>query len=165
MTNKISGASLDITEITRVNNNVYEFEIGSKLDYRKLYLPSSTKTTQSSIVTNSTISTITVDSTFNFPHKQGKLFINGKIVQYESRTSTQFVNCTLTTPGSLTISSGINVYLYGRTCLTSGEVNYFLKGYINGDRQSSPLLFRLHALPSAPIIADGVHYIILMFLN
>lgn len=155
LTNKISGAALDITEITRVKDNVYEFEVGSKIEYKKLYLPSSTTTTQSSIVTSSTNSTITVSSTFNFPHKEGKLFIDGKVIQYQSKTTTQFVNCTLTTPGSLTISSGTNVYLYGRTCLTSGEVSYFLKGYINGDRNSSPLMFRLHALPSAPVIVDG----------
>ena len=155
LTNKIPGASLDITEITRVKDNVYEFEIGSKLEYKRLYLPSSTTTTQSANVTSSTNSTITVTSTFNFPHKEGKLFIDGKIVQYESRTNTQFINCTLTSPGSLTISSGTNVYLYGRTCLTSGEVTYFVKGYINGDRTLTPLLFRLHALPSTPIIVDG----------
>jgi hypothetical protein len=155
ITNKIPGTSLDISEITRVKDNVYEFEIDTKLNYKKLYLPSSTTTTQSTIVTSSSSSTITVNSTFNFPQKKGRLFVNNKIIRYESRTSTQFINCTLTTPGSLTVSANTNIFLYGRECLTAGEVSYFIKGYVNGDRNTTPIIFRLHALPSQPIIADG----------
>ena len=155
LTNKISGTSLDISEITRVRDNVYEFEIDGKLNYNKLYLPSSTIVTQSTVVTNSSNSTITVDSTFNFPQKKGRLFVDNKIIQYESRTSTQFINCTLTTAGSLTINANTNVFLYGRECLTAGEVSYFIKGYVNGDRNTTPVIFRLHALPSQPTIVDG----------
>lgn len=155
LTNKIPGTTLEITEISRVSDNVYEFQVGTTPSYKKLYLPSSTQTSQSAVVTSSTNSTITVTSTFNFPHKKGKLFINDKIIQYESKTDTQFINCTLTTTGSISIPSGTNVYLYGRQCLTAGEVTYFIKGYIDGDRTSTPILFRLHALPSTPIIVSG----------
>jgi hypothetical protein len=155
LTNKIPGTSLDITEISRIKDNVYEFEIDKKINYRKLYLPSSTKTTQSTVVTGSSNSTITVNSTFNFPHKKGRLFVGNKVIQYETKTDTQFVNCILVSQGSLNISSNENVYLYGRECLTSGEVSYFIKGYINGDRTLPPILFRLHAVPSKPVISDN----------
>ena len=155
LTNKIPGTSIDISEITRVRDNVYEFEIDNKLTYRKLYLPSSTTTTQSVVVTSSSNSTITVASTFNFPPKKGRIFVDDKVIQYESKTDTQFVNCILTTPGTLTINSNTNVFLYGRECLTAGEVSYFIKGYVNGDRTTTPIIFRLHALPSEPVIVDG----------
>jgi len=68
---------------------------------------------------------------------------------------TQFLNCTLVGNGNVSVVSGNNIHLYGRNCLTSGELTYFIKGYINGDRSSTPVLLRLYALPSTPIIEDG----------
>ena len=155
LNNKISGTAVDITEISQIEDKVYEFELDTKLEYQKLYLPSSTHNTQQVTITNSSNSTLNVDSTFNFPHTKGRIFVNGKVIQYASRTNTAFVGCNLVTVGSLVIPANSNVYLYGRECLTSGEVSYFLKGYIDGNRNSTPIVFRLHALPSQPFIVEG----------
>lgn len=152
--NRISGVTLDISEISQIGENLYEFEVDDKFNYKKLYLPSSTKLTSNHTITQSSSATINVTSTFNFPHKKGKLFIGNRIVKYESKTNTQFIGCKLAEVGSLTITTGTNVYLYGRDCLTSGEVSYFIKGYVDGEITPS-VLFKLHALPSEPVIVNS----------
>lgn len=154
--NNIPGISLIVSEISKISNTLYEFELQKSLNYKDLYIPSSTIVTSSvSNITSSSNSTITVESTFNFPSKNGKLFVNNAVINYQSKTNTQFLNCTLVGNGSVNVTANSVVHLYGRNCLTSGSLTYFIKGYIDGDRNSTPFLFRLHALPSAPIIENG----------
>lgn len=154
--NNIPGTSLVVSEISKVSNTLYEFELQKSLNYKDLYIPSSTIVTSTvSNITSSSNSTITVASTFNFPTTNGKLFVNNAVINYQSKTNTQFLNCTLVGTGSVNVTTNNVVHLYGRNCLTSGNLTYFIKGYIDGDRNSTPILFRLHALPSAPIIENG----------
>jgi len=154
--NNISGTSFIVSEISKISDSLYEFELQKSLNYKDLYLPSSTKVTSTvSNITSSSNSTISVESTFNFPKTNGKLFVNNAIINYQSKNDTQFLNCTLVGNGNVSVVSGNNIHLYGRNCLTSGELTYFIKGYINGDRSSTPVLLRLYALPSTPIIEDG----------
>ncbi len=154
--NNIKGANLVVTEILKISDNLYEFELQESLNYKNLYLPSSTVATSTvNNITATSNSTISVQSTFNYPKTKGRLFVNGKIISYQSKTDTQFLNCKLEGSGSVNVVSNNVVHLYGRTCLTSGELSYFIKGYINGDKTSSPVLFRLYGLPSSPIIEQG----------
>jgi hypothetical protein len=154
--NNIPGTSLVVSEISKISDVLYEFELQKSLKYKNLYLPSSTKVTSTTNnITSSSNSTISVESTFNFPKTNGKLFVNNTIINYQSKNNTQFLNCTLVGNGTVSVVSGSDIHLYGRNCLTSGELTYFIKGYVNGDRNSTPVLLRLHALPSAPIIEDG----------
>lgn len=154
--NKIKGTSLVVSDISKISNTLYEFELQKSLNYKDLYIPSSTVVTSTvANITSSSNSTISVQSTFNFPQKNGKLFANNSIINYQSKTDTQFLNCTLAGNGSVDVTANSVVHLYGRNCLTSGNITYFIKGYIDGNRNSTPVLFRLHALPSTPIIENG----------
>lgn len=154
--NSIPGTSLVVSEISKISNTLYEFELQKSLNYKDLYIPSSTTVTSAvSNITSSSNSTITVESTFNFPKTNGKLFVNNAVINYESKTNTQFLNCTLVGNGSVNITANNAVHLYGRNCSTSGSLTYFIKGYIDGNRNSTPVLFRLYALPSTPIIESG----------
>jgi hypothetical protein len=154
--NNIKGVDLVVTEISKITDNLYEFELQKSLNYKDLYLPSSTVVTSAiTNITSSSNSTISVESTFNFPQNNGRLFVNGKIITYESKTATQFLNCN--TEESETVNLNINnqVHLYGRKCSTSGQLSYFINGYIDGNKNSSPVVFRLYGLPSSPIIEKG----------
>ena len=153
---KIPGVTLEISEIEKLENNLYEFELDANLDYRKLFLPPSTTITQTTTLNSNSYATITVVDAKNFPTKSGKIFINGRIVEYATRNSTQFLNCRVISGTSPLIVNNLNkIYLYGRTCATSGTVNYFLNGYPNGDRSLSPIIFKIVAVPSPIKISDA----------
>lgn len=155
---KIPGTTLEISEIQKIGNNLYEFEIGDNLKYNKLYLPPSTTITQSATLYSNAFTDITVSSAKNFPIANARLFIEGRIVEYASRTDTQFINCKIVSGTSpLTIGNSSNAYLYGRTCSTSGSVNYFLTGYAykNGVKNTTPITFKLLGLPSEVVITNG----------
>ncbi len=156
LTYKIPGVELEITEIQKVTDTIYEFEIGNNLKYRKLFLPPSTTITQTATLTSNTFTTITTTSTLNFPKNNGKLYISGRVVEYATKNNTQFLNCKVTSGTSPLVVNNLDVaYLYGRTCLTSGNATYFLNGYVNGDRTSTPIVFKIIAVPSEIKIVNG----------
>jgi hypothetical protein len=155
---KIPGVTLEVSEIQKIDNNLYEFEIGDNLNYTKLYLSPSTTITQSATLYSNAFTNITVSSAKNFPKVNAKLFIDGRVVEYASRTDTQFINCKVVTGDSpLVVGNSSKVYLYGRTCSTSGSVNYFLTGYAykNGVKVTTPITFKILGLPSEVKISDG----------
>jgi hypothetical protein len=153
---EIPGVVLEITEIQKLQDNLYEFEIGDNLKYNKLFLPPSTVVTQTSTLTSNTLATVTTTNAKNFPTRNGKLYINGRIVEYQSRNDTQFLSCRIISGTSpLVVQNKDNAYLYGRTCITSGSVNYFLNGYINGDRSLTPIVFKIIGVPSEIKISNG----------
>jgi hypothetical protein len=153
---QISGASVEVSEIQKVEENLYEFEIGDNLSYSKLFLPPSTLITQTANLQSNSYNTLTVSSTTNFPTNNGKLFINGRIVEYRTKNQTQFLDCRIISGSSpLTVYNSDKAYLYGRTCLSGGSTDYFLYGYPNGDRSKTPWQFRLLALPSKVTITNG----------
>jgi hypothetical protein len=157
LTYKIQGATLEISEIQKLDNNNYEFELGSNLDYKKIFLPPSTTITQTSTIQSNSYTNITVSSTANFPTTKGKLFIDGRLVEYQSKTSTQFVNCKVIRGSApLEVYNGVTAHLYGRNCLADNNVaTYCLFGYVNGDRNSQPIEFRIVSVPSKINITDG----------
>lgn len=155
---KIPGVTLEISEIQKVDSNLYEFEITDNLKYKKLYLPPSTTITQSATLYSNAFTNITVSSAENFPQVNARLFIDGRVVEYQSRTDTQFINCKIVSGTSpLVVGNLTKAYLHGRNCTTSGSVNYFLTGYAykNGVKIATPITFKLLGLPSEIKVVDG----------
>ncbi len=152
-TYNIKGTSIEVSSINNVGGNFYEFEVDDSLQYKKLFLPASTKITSS--VTIPSVGTgvnLNVLKTTNFPEKNGRLHINGKLVEYTSKTPTTFTGCKVINNSAFSVSSLDNCYLQGRRC-TPNHISYFLTGYING-AVDNPLIFRLVSLPSEPIIEN-----------
>ena len=95
---------------------------------------------------------LNVLKTTNFPANNGRLYVNGRLIEYASKTSTRFNGCKAVNTSSFTVSSTDNCYLQGRKC-TPNHISYFLTGYIDNDIDN-PLIFRLVSLPSEPIIEN-----------
>ena len=134
--NGISGVSIESSEFNVGLNNLYEFNIDINRDYKKLYLP------QSSVVISSIINIpantkfiLTVDDCYGYPLQNGYLYVNGSIIEYESRSSNQFFNCTHVNSSNISIAQNSEVFEYGykkynvqwqgSKSITSGDIVYY----------------------------------------
>ncbi len=154
---RLTGVSVESSEFNLIGNNIYEFGIESNFDVGKLRLIPTTRLTvsKSSINSSTPAFILTTDDLYGFPLTNGKVHINGHVINYESRSCNQLFDCTYTGASTFSLFAGDEVYSYGRVDGTK-TYNYFITGYLDGNfSDTAPPIFKLLGVPSTPVVEDG----------
>jgi len=153
----IPGVSIESSEFNLVGDNIYEFGVESNFDINKLRLIPTTRLTVSkaSINSSTTAFILTADDLYGFPLINGKVYINGNVINYESRSCNQLFGCTYTGTSTFSLFAGDEVYAYSRVD-GNKTYNYFITGYLDGNSSDATApVFKLLGIPSKPIVDDG----------
>jgi hypothetical protein len=124
----VNGASIGVDNVVSLRNNEYEFEVSGDLSDNSIYLNSSTRVTLGITGVNSNYSdryvedpadtrkyfTITVDDASRFPLTNGRIFINGKVIDYKNRSFNQFFECTYDGEDTFNLNPQDEVISWGR---------------------------------------------------
>ena len=91
----VSGVSIEVDNSISLSDRIYQFDIGTNSDIRKIFLPPSTLVTKSlSGISSSTVDfTVTVDEATRFPVTNGIFFVDGREIFYKTRSAHQFFGC------------------------------------------------------------------------
>lgn len=114
----VPGVEIEIDNITRLSDNLTEYEISTNSDINNIYLPPTTEAVLDLVNIPVNYTTygfnITVDDASGFPITNGLLYVNGNIIEYKTRTHNQFLDCAYNGSEIFNINVGEKIISWGR---------------------------------------------------
>lgn len=118
----VPGCKIKVDNFVSLNGNISEYEVSADSDIDKIYLPPATVAVLGTAgISNEYLDennfdnlTITVDDASGFPLTNGFIFVNGRVIEYQTRSSNQFFNCSYLGDDEFDISIGDKVLSWGR---------------------------------------------------
>jgi len=91
----VPGVTIEVDNSVPLSDKIYQFDVGTNSDIRKIFLPPSTVVTKSITgISSSTVDfVVTVDEATRFPVSNGIFSVKGREIFYKTRSVNQFFGC------------------------------------------------------------------------